>query len=299
MKPTAPPHLPIASTRRARLIGSLAVFASAFCFYLATVIIRWSEASVAIDPAFFVFARFLLRFIVVCTTMAIARQPLRPVRWHYLIGRTVFNCIAVFCFFKAVSVTTVAQANILNMTYPLFIAIFTWFWLREQRDPAAMVLVVAAFAGVWLVLSPGGMGFSSDSLWGILSGLTASAAIVYLDLSRQYHDTHTILFVMFGLGGILILILFHEHVFMPGPLEAVYLLLCAAAGVAGQYLLTLGFRFVTAVEGGIISSTRILLAALLGPLLVSDLPLGLYGWTGALLIFGANVYLTIRRVASG
>lgn len=37
--------------------------------------------------------------------------------------------------------------------------------------------------------------------------------------------------------------------------------------MAGQYLLY-GFLYVTAVEGAVISSSRILLAALLGPLLI-------------------------------
>jgi drug/metabolite transporter (DMT)-like permease len=66
-------------------------------------------------------------------------------------------------------------------------------------------------------------------------------------------------------------------------------------GVGGQYLLTLGFRYVTAVEGSIISSSRILLAAICGPLIAMDPALNVYGWIGALLIFGANVILAIRR----
>ena len=51
----------------------------------------------------------------------------------------------------------------------------------------------------------------------------------------------------------------------------------------------------TAVEGGIISSTRILLAALLGSFLVSEPALTVAGWLGALLIFGANVVLAARK----
>ncbi len=49
-------------------VGWLAVAGSALCFYLATAIIRWANGVVAIDSAFFVFARFFLGFIVVCTT---------------------------------------------------------------------------------------------------------------------------------------------------------------------------------------------------------------------------------------
>ena len=277
------------------LLGCLTVFASAFCFYMATVVIQWSRARVAIDASFFVFARFLLGFIVVCTVMKVRKRRLGLKNHHLLIGRTLANCAAVYCFFKAVTATTVAEANILNMTYPLFIAVFTWIFLKKQKDTITLVMVPIAFAGVWLVLSPGSFSLDPDHLWGLMSGLTAAAAITYLNLSRQVHDTHTILFYMFGLGSVVIYALFYRHLFFPGPVEFYYLTLCAGAGIVGQYLLTLGFRYVTAVEGGIISSTRILLAALLGPFLVAEPALTMAGWAGALIIFGTNVVLAARK----
>ena len=46
-------------------LGWLAVFCSAFCFYLATAIIRWAEPYVEIDTSYFAFARFLFGFLVV------------------------------------------------------------------------------------------------------------------------------------------------------------------------------------------------------------------------------------------
>jgi len=67
-------------------IGWLAVFGSAFFFYLATVIIRWADTHVDISSAYFVFSRFLLGFIVVSTTMVIQRQRMHPQKYHYLIG---------------------------------------------------------------------------------------------------------------------------------------------------------------------------------------------------------------------
>ena len=253
-----------------RLLGCFCVFLSAFCFYLATVVVRWSEGVVEIDPAYFVFARFLLGFAVVVASMAAMGTPLAPVRYHLLFGRMIANCVAVFCFFKAVSATTAAEANILNMTYPLFIAVFSWFLFPDQRDLRAIAMVAVAFAGVWLILSPSGMRTDAKSFWGLASGITASAAILYLNVSRRYHDTQTILFFMFGPGAALIYICFHDKIFVPDATELLYLLLCASSGIAGQYLLTLGFRYVTAVEGSIVSSTRILLAALLGPFLAGE-----------------------------
>ncbi len=278
-----------------QVTGWLAIFLSAFCFYLATVIIRWARGTVSIDSAYFVFARFFVGFIVVSASLLWQRQRLKPVRYHYLIGRTVTNTFAVFCFFKAVELGSLAEANILNMTYPLFVTILSWVFLRGQRDGKTVAIVIVAMIGIWLVLFPEEFHFGVANMWGLGSGTTAAAAMIYLNISRRYHDSQTILFFMFGLGSLLIYLFFHQVIFMPNLLELAFLLSCAVAGVVGQYLLTFGFLYVTAVEGSIISSSRIPLAAVLGPLLVSDPALTLTGWCGAGLIFAANVALALRR----
>ncbi len=151
------PNVASGSAASRQAVGWLAVFGSAFFFYLATLIIRWAAPYAEIAPAYFVFSRFLLGFIVVATTMIVQGQRLQPKNYHYLIGRTVANTLAVFCFYKAVAVGSVAEANILNMTYPLFVALFSWFFLRNQRDVFSLVIVGVAFAGIWLVLSPWSM----------------------------------------------------------------------------------------------------------------------------------------------
>lgn len=277
------------------LIGWLAIFASAFFFYMATVTIRWAQSEVTIDPAFFVFGRFALGFVIVAASMAVQRRSLRANRYRYLIGRTLSNTLAVFCFYQAVAATTVANANILNMTYPIFVALFTWLFLKEQRDGVAMAMVPVAFAGIWLIVSPAGIGWDWNNTWGLASGISASFAMIYLNLCRKYDDAETTLFYMFGWGAVIIWVMFHKRIFWPNATELYYLAICSLLGIGGQYLLTYGFRFVTAVEGSIITSFRILLAALLGPYMVADPALALSGWIGSVLIFSANVVLALRR----
>lgn len=279
------------------VFGCISIFVSAFAFYLATVVIKWSKtAGLDIDPAFFVFARFIFGFLTVLAVMAVQRKGIRVKKKQYLIGRTLSNCVAVYCFFKAISLTSVAQANILNMTYPLFIAVFSWIFLKEQRDAVTIWIVLIAFSGVWLILNPkAGSGFNAHSLWGLASGISAAVAIIYLNLSRQVHDTLTTLFFLFGLGSVLILAVFYKQIYIPHPQELKYLFWCSVLAISGQYLLTIGFKYVTATEGGIISSTRILIAATLGPYLAMDPKLTVSGWIGACLIFSANVYLTLRK----
>ena len=274
------------------VLGCISIFGSALFFYLSTVVVKWSGISgLLIDPAFFVFARFLLGFLTVLVVMALQKKCIAVKKKRYLIGRTLGNCAAVYCFFRGVSMTSVAQ----NMTYPLFITLFSWVLLKEQRDTVTAVIVLFAFAGIWLILSPDTMRFNIHSLWALASGISAAIAIMYLNLSRRMHDTQTTLFFLFGLGSLVILVLFYDRIHIPTRDEFKYLFWCSASAVLGQYLITLGFKYVTAIEGGIISSTRILLAAVLGPFIVADPLLPLSGWIGAVLIFGSNVFLTVRK----
>jgi drug/metabolite transporter (DMT)-like permease len=279
----------------AGLLGSGAIFLSAFCYYLSTVVIRWSQDETVIDPTYFAVFRFLMGFAVVCGVMLAKGQGPRPKRFDLLIGRMATNCVAVCCFYQAVRSASVAEANILNMTYPIFIAVFSWTLLRQQRDKTAMAMVAAASFGIWLILSPGRLQFRIENLWGLASAVATALSLLYLNVSRQHHDTNTILFYMFGLGAIVTYALFHDRIFWPDATALRYLAGCGACGIAGQFLITVGFRYVTAVEGGIISSTRILLAGLLGPWLATEPALGAAGWLGALLIFAANVVLAWRK----
>ena len=73
------------------LLGWLAVFVSAFCFYLATAAIRWAQPRVDISPAYFAFFRFFLGYVAVCLLLLIKRQDLAPKRYDLLIGQYIAN----------------------------------------------------------------------------------------------------------------------------------------------------------------------------------------------------------------
>jgi len=277
--------------------GCFAVLLSAICFYLSTATIRWAQLhGIHPDPAFYVLARLLLGFVIVTSLLSLRGRAPRPHNYLLLIGRAVANSVAVYCFYQAVQTTTVSHANILNMTYPIFVALITWIYLPEQRDERMMIALIAAFAGIVLILYPGRMTFNPNHLWGLCSGISAALAIVCLNLSRKVHDSETVLFYMFGIGSLIIYAGFHQRMVIQHAGDVVYLLVCGVFGIAGQYLITLGFRYISAVEGSIISSTRILIAAFVGPLIAVDPVLNTKGWVGALFIFMANVYLALRKV---
>jgi drug/metabolite transporter (DMT)-like permease len=281
-----------------QLAGCVLVFAAAACYYLSTVVIRQAEDHVSIAPAFFVFVRFFLGFAIVCGSLLVKRRRLKPKRYDLLIGRAVANGVAVYCFYTAVAETTLAQANILNMTYPIFVALFSWIFLKKQRDLITTIGAGLAFAGIYLILAQGPMQFRWMHLWGLASGISASWAMIFLNLSRRHHDTETILFYLFGIGSILTYAVFSHAIYWPGPTQLYYLALSSGFAIMGQYCITFGYRYVTAVEGGIIASSRILLAATMGPFIAADPFLDYKGWLGAGLIFLVNVALAWRKSKS-
>jgi drug/metabolite transporter (DMT)-like permease len=168
-----------------QLAGCALVFIAAACYYFSTVVIRQAHNHIHIAPAFFVFVRFFLGFAIVCASMLLKRRRIKPKRYDLLIGRAVAQGAAVFCFYTAVAKTTLAQANILNMTYPIFVALLSWIFLKKQRDWITTVGAVTAFAGIYLILDQGPLQFAWLQLWGLASGISASFAMIFLNLSRQ------------------------------------------------------------------------------------------------------------------
>ena len=278
------------------LYGSIAILTSMWCFYLETAVVRWATSTnIALSTPFLVFVRFLVGSLVVGLVFIIKHKPFRPRHYHFLLGRALTNILVVFCSYKTVELTTLAQGSILNMTFPIFIGIFSWFIFKEQREFLVLIMTFVAFCGIFLVLNPGNFQIEWNSLWGVASGIITAVSLILLNVARQHNDTDTVMFVVFGVGTLLLYLAFREAFHIPNRVELFYLLLGATMAIAGQYLLTMGFRYVTPVKGGVLSSTRILIAAFLGPYITSDPPLRLSGWIGAVLILGTNMYFIVRK----
>lgn len=285
------------SLRRREVLGALSVLLASLSFYFSTVVMKLGRLEADISHESYIFARFLFGFMFMAAVFLQRRRLPRSHDTTFLWTRAVTNYASAYFFFLAVQESTVASANILNLTAPVFIAIYA-LARRSGRDIDGAFACVASFVGIVLVLLPDAQAFGWNSGAGLLSGFFAALAILSLDRARRTNDTETILFYMFGFGTVVSAVLFPERAVQAFDAQGVdFVLLSSVIGVLGQYFLTLGFRYVTPVEGSVIGSTRILFAAFLGPVLVSEPAIGLAGMIGALLIFLSNAYLGWRRLA--
>ncbi len=276
-------------------IGIFALLLSAFFFYISMAAISVAKTEVQLAPSFFLFARCLLGIVTVVPFIVAKRISLTPKENKFLFLRVVANFIAVYTGYKCVSLVSASVGNILNMTYPIFVVILTAIFFKEQRDRFQYALCFLAFVGIYLIINPDFSTLNQHAFWGVISGAAGGVSVISLNITRQKNSVELVVFYVFLFGSIFSLVLFPEEIFAPSYIEFYHLFYSASAAVLGNALLTFGFRYVSAVEGSIISSTRILLAALLGPFFAAEPSLGLVGWVGAVIIFTTNALLAYSK----
>ena len=115
-------------------LGWLSVLLSAICLFLATAVVRHASKSVDLPVSLFIVARFSVGFFITGLIFSYRRRLPQVFEWRFLITRVFCNACAVYCFYRAIELTTLAQANILNLTYPIYVALYSAVFDRGRRD---------------------------------------------------------------------------------------------------------------------------------------------------------------------
>ena len=278
-----------------RSLGRIMVLLSAFLFYFTTVLIRWGGEVTDLSTADFTFARFLGGAVLVSPLFLYLRgfKGLRVNKVHFIVGRAIFNLGAVGCLYKCIETRTLAEGNILNLSYCIIVPLISLF-IYKMRDFRTLILSAFSFTGIALVVNsaqPGGLffsGVSTGTLWGCASGVSASLSIFSLKWSRDHNDTLTVLFYMFLIALVVSTLVFWQDLIWPDRKAFCYLAFATIAGILGQFALTLGYGYVSAAQGSVLGTTRILIAACLGSFITNDAALHISGLLGATIVFAVN-----------
>lgn len=267
-----------------RIYGAVLISLSAISFALATVFAKIVNKSSQIPGIEITFFRFFLGFIVTLVIVIKNRRSVIPVKKKYVILRALSNAVAVTLFFTGVEFTTVTNANMLNMTYPVFVYLFTPFINREKNPAIYYLYLVISMGGVFLIINPDFSYINKGDLFSLLSGIVAATAISFLREARKTENSFVILFNLMAFGTFVNFFLMIPFFVIPKGMIAFYIFLSALSGVAGQFFITVGFRYIDASAGSLISTSRMLFAAIMGVILFSD-PLDARITAGGILIF--------------
>jgi drug/metabolite transporter (DMT)-like permease len=283
---------------RPLIFDQLVLFSSALAYYFNSVVVAHSTKTTDLTAGFFTFGRAFLGSLVVSVLILFRGGIERPKEPRYMIFRAFAYFFATMTFFETITRLGPALGNLLNLTYPLFLAFFALKTGDDSRTIfGTIVSVIAVFLGITMVLQPVSAELDLTAcLIGLSSGLAGAFSIASLRRARSHNSTDVILMFLFWISLPLSLLFFWREIYWPNLRELNLLFWGSLFGLLGQYLITLGSKRLSSTESGVISQSRILIAALCGSLFGLDKPLNFMALVGIGIIFIANIYLVARRV---
>ena len=244
--------------------GIVLLIMAEFCFAAATVFAKYVTNESDIPAIEITFFRVSLGAIVAALYMWHTKTSFRPRKINLVIARAVFSFSALVAFFYAIEHSSVTNGNMLNMTYPVFIFLLAPLFKLEKMNKLSLLFLISAMTGIYLVIFPDFSNINKGDLIGLLSGILAAFAIITLSVAREYDSTVLIVFYLMAIGTVCNAIMMAPVFVTPKMHELPALLGSGILGVLGQVLLTMGYKHVDAKAGSMVSSSRIVFAALMG-----------------------------------
>jgi drug/metabolite transporter (DMT)-like permease len=268
--------------------GVLFLLLAEFCFATATVFAKFITNGSAIPAIEITFFRFFIGFFISLFFLHTQKISMIPHRWSLVIWRAVLSTSALILFFYSVQYTSVTNANMLNMTYPVFIFMVAPLFWKQKIKAMAVFYLLLTITGIYLVIRPDFSSINPGDLLGLLSGIVAAFAIITLSMAREYESTVIIVFYLMAIGFITNGLAMIPVFVMPVGMQYFHLIASGIFGAMGQVFLTMGYKSINAKTGSMISSSRIVFAALLGFFIFAE-PMTPSIIAGGLMIVGAII----------
>lgn len=251
----------------------ICIVTSAFFFALMNLFVQLSGDVPTVQKTFF---RNFFALIIASVTLFKNKHPILPEKKALpdLLMRSACGYLGVLCNFYALDHLTVSDASLLNKMSPFFAIVFSIFLLKERADKWQWAIIITAFIGALFVIKPS---FQNTellaSLAGFTGGMAAGAAYTFVRRATQKGvKGYYIVFFFSAFSSLAALpfVLFDYH---PMTWQQLLCLLGAGASAAvGQFCITAAYSFAPAKEVSIYDYSQIIFAALLGFLVMGQLP---------------------------
>ncbi|MDE6625036.1 MAG: DMT family transporter [Lachnospiraceae bacterium] len=207
-----------------------------------------------------------------------------------------------YCYFKAITLTSLSVAAVLLYTAPAIVMVLSAFLFQEKITMVKIIALAATFAGCVFVT-----GLAGDkenlSTAGILVGLGAGLGYALYSIfgryaiERGYHSL-TISFYTFVFAGIGALPLADVKMIYEAPVKDIrmlgfYLVFALVSTVVPYILYTLGLTALENSKASIIASIEPVTATVLGIVLFHE-KLTMHHFIGVILVLGAIVICNIH-----
>lgn len=221
---------------------------------------------------------------------------------HFLLfSRGAVGAIALVCVYYSVTTLSLADATVLQYTYPAFTAVLALLFLGEKIKGATLVCILLSFIGVIFMVRPelgGGalIGLPPLSLAAALAGAFGSAvAYVLVRKLSQTEDSSVIIFYFPLIALPASLLMLGSDFVLPGFEALLLLLLVGIFTQVGQVGLTKAMAAEAAGKASAYAYVQVIFSAILGVVFFNEIPTI---WTligGGLILAGALVNALWKR----
>ena len=245
-----------------------------------------------------VFFRCLFGLLPVTFMLFLTNSNLITNRINIHIIRAIIATLVMFCFFKSVSILSLAEVSSISFASIMITTILAIFILNEKVGIKRWLAIIFGFIGVIIVFRPGTSIFSFYSFLPLIAALGLSFAIILLKKLLNYDKPPTCSFYLHFLIAIFVLptIIFGWK--MPNIYEFFLLFLMGLFGGTAQILATNAYKISDVSILIPFDYSAIIWAITFGIIFFNDYP-DKYVIIGSVVIVISTYYIIFRERKSG
>jgi drug/metabolite transporter (DMT)-like permease len=216
-------------------------------------------------------ARFVVGIALILGLAGLRVTHLTAVNKLWLVVRGIIGAASVYFFFRGILNLGLGKGTVLNYTYPVFAALIAPLLLRERLPWDVLVSVAVAFAGIWLVVSPGRIGsIGIEELLALLGGVLSGVAVVAIKKLRETETPYIIYLAQCVFGLLVVGVPAAASSFAFDALEWLILLGIGVVATVAQLTMTWAYKHVSATEGSLMAFLTPVLNVALGVIVFGE-----------------------------
>ena len=241
-----------------------------------------------------VFLRSVVMLAIVAAMLPRAGlAAIRSGRFKEHLSRNVIHFLGQVLWVYSIGVLTLATVFAIEFTMPMWTALLAWLFLRERFTVPRLVQLALGFAGVLIILRPGGSAFHIAALGMILGSLCYASSFIF---TKRLSSTDSALAVLFWMSVIQTPISLAAAVpqwVTPVAADFPWIVGIGMGSFAAHWCMTQAMKLVGAMVAVPIDFVRLPLIAVIGALFYAE-PFDPLVMVGAAVIF-AGTYYSISR----
>ena len=259
-----------------------------FCFGTMNALVKWTSDHT--DVWMIIMVRSAVIAFAVAAFAASRGISLKVNDHRTMLLRCIVGLIAMILYFTALGRIPIGQAVTLQYTGPLFVALLSGRILAERVSTSVASLVLTAFAGIVLIVSPEVGTVDPNALLALGSGFFAALAYMYVRELRKTDSPATVIFWFAAFSVVGSIVQSAPHIFELDSNTIAALIGIGIGAGGGQVGITMAYHKANAAWVSAFSYLTVLVATFYGFSLFGE-TLSLADWLGGALVVGSGIAL--------